>query len=248
VKKHLVAEKKLLIGCQSLLLHLHMAIIKGGLLWLAPLTTTGLGIWQLYRLQWKRDLIQQSENKLNNAPIPLDINSATDLSQFARVKLDGSFQHDREMLVGLRTRVTNETSGGLIGGSSKLGYYVITPFKPKGSSETVLVNRGFIAKNLKTTEERKTGKAAQEVTINGIVRDGEPDQLFGVANNPAKNEWCLVNLEMMAQHAGSKRVLVEMTDSDNPEFKVMGYPIMRDPRVTLPNNHAEYALTWYPLE
>lgn len=38
---------------------------------LAPITTLGLGIWQVQRKQWKEDLIKNLESKLSLEPVPL---------------------------------------------------------------------------------------------------------------------------------------------------------------------------------
>jgi len=45
-----------------------------GMSWLAlfPAATFGLGIWQVYRLQWKLDLIQKVSEKRSKPSIPLE--------------------------------------------------------------------------------------------------------------------------------------------------------------------------------
>lgn len=42
-----------------------------GLLSIIPITTFGLGTWQVQRLRWKVQLIEETEQKLANEPIPL---------------------------------------------------------------------------------------------------------------------------------------------------------------------------------
>lgn len=41
------------------------------LLLIIPLTTFGLGTWQVYRLQWKRNLIKELEERTNGPPIEI---------------------------------------------------------------------------------------------------------------------------------------------------------------------------------
>ena len=46
---------------------------KINLLLLAPAVTFGLGTWQVYRLQWKKNLIKELETKTNAEPVDLPL-------------------------------------------------------------------------------------------------------------------------------------------------------------------------------
>jgi surfeit locus 1 family protein len=84
--------------------------------------------------------------------------SATDPeTQFLRVSTKGQFLHDREMLVGPRTRTDQhqQQSGGLFGSGSRVGYFVFTPFKIQESGEIILVNRGWIPREFRDSQTRK---------------------------------------------------------------------------------------------
>lgn len=50
--------------------HSSFYLIKG-LLAIIPITAFGLGTWQYYRLQWKRRLISDFEERLSKKPIKL---------------------------------------------------------------------------------------------------------------------------------------------------------------------------------
>lgn len=55
--------------------------------------------------------------------------------EYQKVELIGTFLHDKEMYIGLRSQVADgkhEGGGGLIS-SSQSGYCVITPFKLSNS-------------------------------------------------------------------------------------------------------------------
>lgn len=146
------------------------------------------------------------------------------------------------MLVGLRSRLTNAQST-LVGGRANLGFIVVTPFRM--GQGTILVNRGWMPLSLRDSSGRKQ---SGPVIIEGIIRQGEPNQLIGVANKPEKNEWCQLDLDAMAEHAQSSRVLVEMTDCPlNQRQQKPEYPLLRIPDVKLPNNHLMYAITWLSL-
>ena len=92
-----------------------------------------LGTWQLYRLQWKTELISEITFGLDSTPIKY---SNTLKKNYQRVVSDGRFNfEDQIYLYSL-----NE--------SGKPGYDVITPYNTL-KNENVLVNRGWINKDLK---------------------------------------------------------------------------------------------------
>ena len=92
-----------------------------------------LGTWQLYRLQWKTALISEITFGLDSTPVKY---SNTIKKNYQRVVSEGKFNfEDQIYLYSL-----NE--------SGKPGYDVITPYKTL-KNENVLVNRGWINKNLK---------------------------------------------------------------------------------------------------
>ena len=92
-----------------------------------------LGTWQLYRLQWKLDLISKIEIGLKSVPVTysksIDVN-------YQRVKLQGKFLYDKQIfLYSLNDK-------------GKPGYDVVTPMLTT-ANEYVLINRGWIEKKFK---------------------------------------------------------------------------------------------------
>lgn len=70
----------------------------------------GLGIWQMQRYQWKTDLVLESRKQLSDKPFSLpqcssQHNTFETLKQHKnmRVKITGTFMHDKEVLLGPRT-------------------------------------------------------------------------------------------------------------------------------------------------
>ena len=86
-----------------------------------------LGSWQLYRLNWKLDLIKQIEDSLQNKPIEL---TETKEKNFLRVKTSGKINFQKQIyLYNL-----NE--------SGKPGFEVINPILI--NNKNYLINRGWI--------------------------------------------------------------------------------------------------------
>jgi len=61
---------------------------------LALAVLLGLGLWQLDRLQWKRDLIAAIETRARAPAVPLPATA----EEFTRVSTSGTFDHTRERL------------------------------------------------------------------------------------------------------------------------------------------------------
>lgn len=110
--------------------------------------TFGLGCWQTQRFFEKQELVAKREEDLALEPQSLD---EADNAGMGRKVVDGTYLHDKEVLVGLRgppagaMASSGPGSGRSQGGmsSNPQGYLVITPLlRPNGS--TVLINRGWI--------------------------------------------------------------------------------------------------------
>jgi surfeit locus 1 family protein len=194
----------------------------------------GLGIWQVERLHWKLGLIDRIQQRLAAPPVPLPTSGiAPDAWQYRRVAVDGVFHHDRE----------SHVFGANKYGDS--GWLVITPLeRPDGSY--VFVSRGWVPQDRKDPKTRLEGQVKGPVHIVGIVHLPWPRGLFVGPNEPAKNVWFYGDIDAMARHDGIRHYAPVFVDADatpNPG----GLPIGGQTRVRLPNNHLEYAITWFAL-
>lgn len=204
-----------------------------------------LGMWQLERRAWKEDLVARLATRSQAEPGPLLPEAQwpdwrADADEFRRVRLTGAFLHEREILVhGLRPGAPGAP------GSAILGYYVFTPLR-QADGAIVFVNRGFVPTELKNPATRARGQVEAPVTVTGIVRAPEVRTLFVPAGDPARGEWFVRNTSAMAASLGLARAApfyVEADATPNPG----GWPQGGRSAVDLPNNHLQYALTWFGL-
>ncbi|RKO97730.1 hypothetical protein CXG81DRAFT_5742, partial [Caulochytrium protostelioides] len=234
-------------------------------LWIFPLVTFGLGCWQVYRLRWKRRLIETLEQRSKEPPVPLS--ALTDevgrpftlgapgqptYAEFTRVTITGEFLHDQEMYLGPRNR--NDAAGvggGIISNGAGIGYYVFTPFRLAGSGHTILVNRGWIPKAARAQRVPGRDDVTGPVTLVGMTRHGEPSNAFALTNKPQQNEWFWIEVEAMAAHTGALPVLVEMQRAgmalSSPGALMPASPAPRATEIKVRNTHLEYAITWFGL-
>lgn len=189
-----------------------------------------LGVWQVERLAWKRDLIARVEARVHAAPsaLPTDFSKA---DEYRRVRLTGSFLHERETLV---KAVTEHGEG----------FWLLTPLRT--AHGIVLVNRGFVPRGKTKLREWWRGPEREQATITGLLRASEPGGGFLRSNDPAGNRWYSRDVAAIAKAKGLGNVASFFVDADatpNPG----GYPIGGLTVVRFSNNHLVYAITWFVL-
>src|SRR5215469_2184444 len=196
----------------------------------------GLGSWQIERLFWKRELIAQRQAALAAATAarPRSLDEARNM-EFRHVTDDGVYLHDKEIFLG----ATSE--------AGRNGYQVLTPLQEAGG-RVVFVNRGFIPAELKDPGKRTTGQITGRVQVKGLLRlpPAKRPVWFLPDNRPDLNYWFWVELPAMAAADKLDRVAPFYIDADatpNPG----GWPKGGVTRLELPNNHLQYAITWFSL-
>ena len=58
------------------------------------LTLLSLGFWQIYRLNWKLELIEQIENSLKNDPVEF---TSIEKKNYLRIKTSGEIDFDKQI-------------------------------------------------------------------------------------------------------------------------------------------------------
>jgi surfeit locus 1 family protein len=195
-----------------------------------------LGGWQVERLFWKHDLIAQRQAAVAAPPaaVPKSLVEARDM-EFRHVSDEGVFLNDKEIFLG----ATSEGGGQ--------GYQVLTPLLELGG-RIVFVNRGYIPAELKDPAKRAAGQIGGTVRVQGLLRlppAGKPSW-FLPDNRPDLNYWFWVDLPAMSAADQLDRVAPFYIDADatpNPG----GWPKGGVTRLMLPNNHLQYAITWFSL-
>lgn len=200
-----------------------------------------LGSWQVQRLYWKEELIAQIAERTRSQPLPLSEMEvkfrATSDVDYWPVTLSGTFVHEGE-------RHFFATWEG------QSGFYVYTLLKLE-DGRFVLVNRGFVPYDFKDAAKRPVGQVTGPVNIVGLARnplDGKPGSLVP-DNDLVKNIFYWKDRDVMAATASlpSGAVVlpffVDADDTANPG----GLPVGGVTMVEMPNNHLQYAVTWYGL-
>lgn len=196
----------------------------------------GLGIWQVQRLHWKEGLIAERAAAVVAAPrAPPQTLAEAQALEFHHIVAEGTFENDKELFLAA---VSDNGEGG---------YQVLTPLRLT-DGRTMFVNRGFIPLDLKDPARRAAGQLAGPVRVTGLLRlaPAKKPSVFLPDNRPDLNLWFWVDLPAMAAKDGIADPAPFYIDADktpNPG----GWPQGGVTRLDLPNNHLQYAITWFSL-
>ena len=202
------------------------------------LVCLGLGVWQVERLYWKEGLIAARAAAVNAPPIvPPQSAGEARAMEFRHVAADGVFLNDKELFVGASAE------------SGTIGYDVLTPLR-EASGRIVFVNRGYIPAELKDRAKRAAGEPAGPVKVTGLLRlpPASRPNWFLPDNRSDLNYWFWVDLPAMAKADGFDPVQVApfYIDADATPNQG-GWPKGGTTPLALPNNHLQYAITWFGL-
>ena len=186
------------------------------------LTLLSLGFWQIYRLNWKLELIEQIENSLKNDPVEL---SNIKKKNYLRIKASGDIDFDKQIYL------YNLNEAG------KPGFEVINPIKI--GEENYLMNRGWIPFEKKDLPEINLVDQNQIV---GTLMLQTKASSFKPENDIQNNYWFTLNREDISKFTG--RNFSEYVIYLNGDYKI---PKPRVITAKISNNHKKYAITWFSM-
>ncbi|WP_278387072.1 SURF1 family protein [Candidatus Pelagibacter ubique] len=181
-----------------------------------------LGSWQIIRLNWKLELINQIESSLKDIPVNL---SNSKHKNYLRIKTRGSIDFEKQIyLYNLNEK-------------GKPGFEVINPLKV--GNNNYLLNRGWIPFNKK---EDETINVIDENYINGVLRKQIKPNIFKPENDLSENYWFTLDRDDIFKFTGKNFSPYVIYLSGNNEF-----PKPKSITANISNNHKKYALTWFSL-
>ncbi len=191
-----------------------------------------LGTWQLDRLEWKNNLIFERQSHLNDDPILFngDIKELND-TFWKPVEVKGVYMHDKELYLAARSMRGN------------VGFHILTPFR-LSNGRNVLINRGWVPREKKDPISRIESKYTGSVKLIGIVTPGFKKGFFSPKNDLSKNVWLYVDYTEMSSAVGMELQKFVIDAKENGKG---GFPIGSQTRINMPNDHLQYAVTWYLL-
>ena len=186
------------------------------------LVLISLGSWQLYRLNWKLNLITQIKNSLKNNPIEL---SKVDKKNYLRIKTSGKIDFEKQIYL------YNLSDSG------KPGFEVINPITI--NNENYLINRGWISFDQK---DQSNINLVNEDKIIGTLKLQSKASIFKPENDIKKNYWFTLDRDDIFKYTGKK--FSEYIIYLNGDYKI---PKPKVITANISNNHKKYAITWFSM-
>lgn len=184
-----------------------------------------LGVWQSKRLIWKETILAEIDTRILKEPVdlPAEVTEAED--EYLAVHAEGQF------LAGEIHVLTSSVNSGP-------GYRVIAPLDVGG--RIILADRGFISQAKKNTKrDLVSGKI-----IGNLLWPDEVDPGYTPKPNHETNIWFARDLPAMAATFGAEPVLIVLRKPSVGDAIVTPWPVSSS---GIPNNHLNYAITWFLL-
>ena len=209
----------------------------------ALLIFVGLGTWQLQRKIWKEALIQRLDQRLTAPAVdlpPRERWSTLDATndEFRRVKFSAVFEPGAEALV----YTTGSTMRADVSGP---GYWVFAPAR-SAAGELVVVNRGFVPQGWEGPATGDAASAPANADLVGVMRWPESRGVFSPKDDPGRNLWFVRDPVAIAAAKGWGEVAPFFVELESPQ-PPNGLPRAAALKVSLRNEHLQYAITWYGL-
>lgn len=189
----------------------------------------GLGIWQLHRLAWKEAILAQLARAAAAPPVPLPATP----SPFIKVAVTGRLLHDRQALYGVEVR---DMPAG-----PALGAFLIEPLQRDGAAP-VLVDLGWVP--LQRTQPLSLPSGP--VTVTGYVHQAEQPGWFAAHDDVVGRHFYTLDPAVIGAALGLAQVAPFILVALGPSPPA-GLPIPAQHLPQPPNNHLQYALTWFGL-
>lgn len=183
-----------------------------------------LGSWQIQRLAWKQEILAEIADRISAENEPLPISGLKDEDLYLAVAAEGLITNEElHVLVSVKQRGA--------------GYRVISAFETDG--RRVLLDRGFIP-----LEAKDTARPPVQARISGNLHWPNETDSFTPETDTTRDIWFARDVDAMADALQTEPLLIVMrqTSETNPPAD----PIPVDGG-GIPNDHLQYAITWFSL-
>lgn len=192
--------------------------------------TISLGRWQAHRAEEKEARQALFEARLREAPLRLTgmVDSAAPLL-YRHVAAAGRWVPERQIFID------NQVEGG------RVGFYVLTPLRLRGSGAVVLVNRGWIERTEAYPHAPSVPVPAGEVEVSGIAALPPARFLELSSDTISGNVWQNLSFDRYRQWSGLPVIPLEIL-ADTP---AAGLSAVREHPDAGASRHREYEFQWF---
>ncbi|MGH1465169.1 MAG: SURF1 family protein [Cognatishimia sp.] len=184
-----------------------------------------LGSWQVRRLAEKENLLAQIDQQIAAEPVALPMELDSEADKFLAVTAEGQITED-EIHVLASTRDT-----GAI-------YRVIAAFETT-EGRRILLDRGWVY-----PPDKDTKRPAVKTIVQGNLHWPQEVDSYTPENDMKANIWFARDVPTLAKELNTEEVLIVVRSTTEKDTLVTPLPVAS---AGIPNDHLQYAVTWYGL-
>lgn len=185
-----------------------------------------LGVWQVQRLAWKEGILQEIDARISDAPVALPSAPDPTTDAYLPVEVAGTLRAEY-----LRVLVSKKQVGA--------GYRIIRPMiHPEGD---ILIDLGFVP--VSQTQQLRFEEGPVTRVIGNLQWPQETDS-YTPEPDLTDNIWFARDVQAMAKALDTRPVLVVRRDAPQSGGPVTPMPV---DTAAIPNDHLQYAITWFSL-
>ena len=184
----------------------------------------GLANWQLNRLDWKENILDEIQTKVDAPAVPLLADPNPETDNYRSVIFEGQ-------PTGEELRVLDS---GTIAGT---GHHIISAFATK-DGRRVMVDQGLLGIN--DTDAQAMEPLVESMTVQGnLIWPDDPE-----AGPPQGDEWYARDVAAMALVLNTEPLLIQLNAASQYDPRLTSLAIQTQ---NIKNDHLEYAITWLLL-
>ena len=184
-----------------------------------------LGMWQVERLAWKQDMLAQIEAEIGAAPQSLASALAPNFQRYAPVEITGTFGDGH-----IRMLASRKSIGPV--------HRIIRPFETETAGR-ILVDTGWQRDGAQVADA-----PADALTLIGNLDAPNEADRFTPAPDLDADLWFARDVPAMAEALDTAPVFVVLRDAPETDLGVTPWPV---DTAGIPNDHLQYAITWFSL-
>ena len=184
-----------------------------------------LTVWQIKRMAWKNTILADIENKVSAPAKLVPLNPSEEFHSLMPVKATGNY-----LGATIKVLVSQKIYGA--------GYRLITAFRLHDGRK-IMVDRGFVSV--------RSAMSFTPDLIGQVVGNLHwPDEIdnFTPENDLEENIWFARDVPTMAAYLDTEPVLLVLKSSNFDQERAKPLPVNT---ASIPNNHLQYAVTWFLL-
>ncbi len=189
-----------------------------------------MGNWQLERLEWKKNLIQEFNNLAKEKPLSLSMGKMKyrNIDEFTKIITKGTVDRSKKIFFPAKTY------------NGKNGFFIASLLIDNHNNQ-YLIDEGWFEYSKLDYFKKNSDIIFTEII--GYLRYPTEKKMFTPKNSPSTNEWYYYDLKEIQKYFKTEinqQFFIKNMSSYSEEFLLPSTA-----KHNFSNNHLQYAITWF---